>query len=172
MLADGSFGYDDVVFVPHRKNEVRSVFREIETASGRTLMLTPDHLVMAGMCGEDKTLRSLKRARDVAVGECVIAVSGEDKVVSSKEVEGNGVYSVVTAEGSGYIVVNGIVSSSFAHYHMLPNLYYHFHRAMHKMLPNHYYRYSENDMVVSTNLRIGQFALAVRHVLRMFGLAE
>jgi len=144
--AAGETTFSDVVFVPHKANSKQSTFVELETSMGRTLKATPTHLIVAGQCGESM---NLVRAKDIAVGDCVKTVAGEDKVVASETNTGFGVYTIVTSEMSGYVVVNGIVASSFAQLHFLPNMYYNIHRALYNILPQ---EVMGSDMMESLNM--------------------
>jgi hypothetical protein len=72
----------------------------------------------------------LVRASTVQVGDCLYTPAGQQKVVFTSASKGSGIYSVVTTEMSGLIVVDGIVASSFGSSHSIANTYYHMHRMM------------------------------------------
>ena len=127
---DGFLSFADVVFLPHEKNAQPAPFIKIETNSGASLKVTPSHLVLAGSCEVDDM--KLTRAEDVAVGECMLTVSGEDVVVNVSKTREKGVYTIVTSHKDGIIVVNGFVASSFSYNHMIANFYYDLHRALYK----------------------------------------
>lgn len=69
----------------------------------------------------------------VSVGDCIMTVSGEEKVTSVERVLGEGVYTVVT--NAEYVVVNGIIASPFGVNHMMGNLYYNVHRMVYASAP-------------------------------------
>jgi hypothetical protein len=69
----------------------------------------------------------------VSVGDCIMTVSGEEKVTSVERVLGEGVYTVVT--NGEYVVVNGIIASPFGANHMMGNLYYNVHRMVYASAP-------------------------------------
>jgi hypothetical protein len=48
--------------------------------------------------------------------------------------KGNGVYTIVTTEE--FIIVNGIIASSFGANHMMANLYYNIHRFIYALSPS------------------------------------
>lgn len=148
----GQTTFSDVVFVPHKANSKQSTFVELETSMGRTLKATPTHLIASGKCGESM---DLIRAKDIVVGDCVQTVSGQDKIVSKESTVGHGVYTVVTAEMSGYVVVNGIVASSFARMHFVPNMYYNIHRALYSIMPK---ELIESDIMESMNMGVYKVA--------------
>ena len=109
--ATGEFEYvyADVVYLPHGiNNQERTTFTVVTTESGRDLKMTKNHMVPAGNC-EDLTQPSmtsapppspLVAASDIVVGDCVMTVTGYDKVVSVSDVEGKGVYTIITTEVS------------------------------------------------------------------------
>lgn len=126
--ADGSFHYSAVVFLPHKSNAVTSSFVTLSSAA-HSVRMTPAHLVLASKTCEASSI-ALSFASDVTVGSCLSTVDGLEVVTSVSRSTGNGIYSVVTAHKDGLVVVDGVVSSSFAVNHMIPNMFYHFHRAV------------------------------------------
>jgi hypothetical protein len=127
--ASGKTLFSDVVYVPHGINSDVADFVHINTQN-RDLKMTKNHIVPSGICGS--TL-PLVHAFKVSIGNCVQTVSGQEKVTSIEIVKGEGVYTVVTNEE--YIIVNGIVASSFGANHMMANLYYNIHRFIYAMSP-------------------------------------
>ena len=69
----------------------------------------------------------------VSIGDCIMTVSGHEKVVEVENVLGEGVYTLVTNEE--FIVVNGIIASPFGGNHMIANLYYNLHRLVYMSYP-------------------------------------
>ena len=69
----------------------------------------------------------------MSVGDCIMTVTGEERVSSVENVSGEGVYTVVT--NAEYIVVNGIIASPFGANHMMANLYYNVHRMVYASVP-------------------------------------
>lgn len=127
-----SFTYSDVVYIPHEKNQKPSVFTQLATKDGRDIMLTPAHMIVAGDCGSEL---SLKAASSVSSGECLLDHNGKHvQVESTKSVQLNGIYTVVTQEE--YIVVSGFVSSPFAVNHYFANKYYNIHRLVYSYMPS------------------------------------
>ena len=119
-----------VVYVPHKSNKQHALFVHIATESGRDVKMTKDHVLPAGQCG---SVLPLVYASHVSVGDCIMTVSGEEKVSAVEIVPGEGVYTIITKEE--YIVVNGIIASPFGTNHMMANLYYNMHRLMHALCP-------------------------------------
>ena len=119
-----------MVYVPHRTNTQRAHFIHLITESGRDVKMTQNHIIPAGLCGVSLPL---VYASQVAVGDCIQTVSGEEKVSMVEIVQGEGVYTLVTNEE--YIVVNGIIASSFGANHMMANLYYNIHRFIYSVRP-------------------------------------
>ena len=153
--AGGSPKFSEVVFLPHSANTKKTVFTELQMSSGISLRATADHLVMAGSCDAD--MFQLTAMKFVSEGSCVQTTSGPAEVTGSSLVVDHGVYTIVTKDTSGLVVVNGVVASSFAHNHWLVNQYYNIHRAMYGFAPS----LMKNRDVIAANLIIGDLALSV-----------
>jgi hypothetical protein len=69
----------------------------------------------------------------VSVGDCIMTVSGREKVAAVETMSGEGVYTLVT--NGEFIVVNGIIASPFGGNHMIANLYYNVHRLIYMSYP-------------------------------------
>ena len=68
------------------------------------------------------------------MGDCVETVSGREKVVSIKKVEGKGIYTIIAMEE--LIVVNGIVATPFGGVNpTVANIYYNLHRLVYAYAP-------------------------------------
>ena len=116
--------------MPHKANSQRVTFAHITTDSGRDVKMTKNHILPSGKCG---SVLPLVYASQVSVGECIMTVSGEERVSAVESVRGEGVYTIVTKEE--YVVVNGIIASPFGVNHMMANLYYNMHRFIFNMAP-------------------------------------
>ena len=94
--------YADVVYLPHGMNNQESVmYLQIITESGRDLKMTKNHLLPVGNCDtftQQSTVPSLHAASDIVVGDCVLTVTGQDKVVAIHNIDGKGVYTIITTE--------------------------------------------------------------------------
>ena len=130
--AAGRTFYSDVVFVPHGPNKDSALFVHITTADGRDIKMTESHILPSGACNTASPL-PLVYAKDVNVGDCIMTVSGEERVSAVGVVPGEGLYTIVTKEE--YVVVNGIIASPFATNHMMANLYYNMHRLLYSTAP-------------------------------------
>ena len=148
--AAGKTLYSDVVFVPHGANKESAVFMHITTESGRDVKMTQSHIIPAGVCGSSLPL---VYASKVTVSDCVLTVSGEEKVSSVESVRGEGVYTIVTKEE--FIVVNGIVASPFGANHMMANMYYNIHRFAFTIAPT----LLATNLFHSINEGLGLFAI-------------
>lgn len=155
MRMDSTLAFSDVVFMPHKENSILSTFVELETESKRTLKVTSEHLVVNGAC--TATTYELTRASDIQLGSCVRTINGMDKVSRITTVKDKGIYTVVTADLNGMIVVNGIVASSFGTNHIVPNMFYMLHRAMYSVLPQWM---MESESFKATNMFIGGLFIA------------
>ena len=126
----GKVFFSEVIFVPHGRNEESAVFTHIFTANGRDLKMTQNHILPAGFCGSPLPL---VYASQVNEGDCILTVSGEEKVSKVEITQGEGVYTIVTNEE--FIVVNGIIASPFGANHFLANLLYNVYRFIHTSVP-------------------------------------
>ena len=113
----------------------------ISTLKGHELRMTGNPLSLSLL---------LVYAFKIAVGDCVRTVSGEDVVVKVESVRVEGVYTIVTNEE--FIVVNGIVASSFGVNHMIGNLYYNMHRFVYLLCPS----VLSSPLIVTANEVSGQ----------------
>jgi hypothetical protein len=125
----GDFKYADVIAVPHGKNDIETSFVVVSTAA-TDLKLTPDHLILSGVCGSDL---ALKKAADVLVGSCLMTTTGQVNVSGISVARGKGVYTIVTTEE--LVVVNGIVASPFALNHFAADSFYNVVRLLHRSSP-------------------------------------
>lgn len=153
VSGDGSLAFSEVVFLPHSANTQKATFVELKLASGNSLRATPAHLVLDGMCGAGAF--QLTAMKDITVGSCVQTANGEDRVTSNTRVIDHGIYTLVTKESSGLVVVNGIRASSFGHNHWLVNKYYNIHRLVYKVAPS----LLKSRIVVAANLLVGDIAM-------------
>lgn len=126
----GKIVFSEVVFVPHGANKEKALFVHVSTEAGHDIKMTQNHVLPAGKCG---TIFPLIYAAEISVNDCILTVSGEERVVSVQSVRGEGVYTIVTYEE--FIVVNGIIASSFGANHMMANLYYNIHRFVYSLRP-------------------------------------
>ena len=119
-----------MIYVPHGTNTERSDFVHITTDSGRDVKMTQNHILPAGVCGSSLPLIY---ASAVSEGHCIQTIVGHEMVSTIDRVQGKGVYTIVTNEE--FIVVNGIIASSFGANHMMANLYYNVHRFLYASAP-------------------------------------
>jgi Hint module len=130
--AVGRTFYSDVVFVPHGPNKDSAVFVQITTAHGRDIKMSKSHILPSGACNTASSL-PLVYAKNVNVGDCVMTVTGEERVSAVGVVPSQGLYTIVTK--GEFVVVNGIIASPFAVNHMMANLYYNIHRFVYEAAP-------------------------------------
>ena len=127
----GDTSFSSVISVPHGANDLPATFLHLQLVNGMDLKLTAEHLLMGGAC--DDSALTLRTAASLHVEDCVRTVSGQEKISAIQEVQGKGVYTVVTEEE--LIVVNGVLASPFAVSHAVPNAFYHIHRSLFWMAP-------------------------------------
>ena len=162
--AAGKLTFSEVVFVPHGSNEENALFAHIFTVNGYDLKMTQNHILPAGPCGSSLPLAY---ASQISAGDCIQTISGEVKVSKVELWRGQGVYTIVTNEE--FIVVNGIVASSFGANHMLANLYYNAHRFIYASAPvllssMLFHRF--NEVRTLQYLTVFMYALSQIHVLK------
>ena len=155
VASDGTLSFSDIVYLPHLANTEKAQFIDLQLASGASLRATPQHLVRAGKCGSE--VFDLIPMEGIQVGMCMQKVNGEDQVLHLQSLVEHGIYTVVTKEVSGLIIVNGLVVSSFSHNHWLVNTYYHIHRSMYAIAP---WLLRARDLV-AVNLLVGDFILSL-----------
>lgn len=120
--------------MPHKRNKQQTEFVHIITEGSRDLKMTRNHILPCGKCGSSVSHTfPLISASQVNVGDCVMTVSGEERVRSVEITQGLGVYTIVTKEE--FVVVNGIIASPFGVNHMMANLYYNVHRFVYSIAP-------------------------------------
>ena len=137
IAGDASMRFAPVIYIPHeRSNSMKSSFVSISTGSERSIRVTPSHLLMSGDCDSDESTFRLQYASRVTLGACLLTSEGKDTVISTDTTSGSGIATLVTAESSGLLIVNGIVASSFASVHILPNALYSLHRILYSSLPS------------------------------------
>ena len=83
------------------------------------------------------------------MGDCVMTVSGQERVRAVESTGGLGVYTIITKEE--FVVVNGIIASPFGVNHMMANLYYNVHRFFYSIAP----RLLESSLLQSVNEGLG-----------------
>lgn len=170
--AKGTQVYADVIFVPHKTNSDPATFVTLKTAAGSTLRATSEHLVLAGDCSAAIDAMNYVMAEDVAIGSCLVSSHGVKEVVQfSSKSAGEGVYTIVTSEPSGRVVVDGLVASSFAVNHDMANIFYSLHRAAYALLTtsgSSPMYFLGNDFVVGGTSAVGNLAVGAKKLLSRF----
>jgi len=132
---EGQMSFAPVVFIPHPSdNSVVSIFLKFVTRSGRTIKMTPSHIVFISRTCD--AYFELTKAKDVVVGQCLKSSYGHEEIVSIGPVVDTGIHTVVTAHPHGCLVVNDFLASSFAVNHHAVNVFYHMHRAVFHLVPS------------------------------------
>ena len=124
--------YSPVIAVPHKTNDIETSFSNIRFVDERDIMMTPEHLILAGSCGSNAL--ALRAAKKVAPGMCVVDSENKQvEVVSNDMKTSKGLYTIVTNEE--YVVINGFVASPFAYNHFVANNFYNVYRMAVKSMP-------------------------------------
>jgi len=123
--------FTEVVYLPHSRNNKEASFVELNFEYGVVVQLTPRHMVPVVNC-DDISDVAITEASAIHPQQCVLdSMSTPQRVVNTKMVTSNGLYSFVTLDE--FIVVNGMVMSPFSHHHQLGHFFYQFHRAIYVM---------------------------------------
>nr|CAD7200755.1 unnamed protein product [Timema douglasi] len=122
--ATGRLSYSEVILFLDRDPEQRREFLRITTTSGRSLTVTPSHLLMiankrnTSVIAHELNTKTIF-ADQVKVGDYILvhghdrlSSTGLDKVQEVLPVLRRGVYAPLTREGT--VVVNGVVASCYA----------------------------------------------------------
>jgi len=151
VLTANSYGekvFSPVIFLPHLANTQKANFLRIATESGSEIKLTPSHRIVSSLCS-DKCWKSVFGGVSLCPTVpasvlhtnffkeqyCLLRSDGVvDPVTSVEEVEGEGLFTVVTMEE--YIVVNGLVASPFTHSHSIAHFFFHFLRVWYWLSPS------------------------------------
>lgn len=115
-MATGRFTYSEVILFLDRDPKQQREFLHLRTASGRTLTVTPSHLLMVATNASDIYRLQVVFADRVRRGDHILIhnrLEPEiDTVISTEAILKRGVYAPLTREGT--IVVDGIVASCYA----------------------------------------------------------
>merc|ERR1711998_113711 len=157
---NGSVAFSPVVFIPHQKeNSMTSRFLTLSTQH-TSIKVTPSHFLLSGECDEDVSEFELQFASKIALGSCLVTVNGKETVSSISLSHGYGIQTLVVAERTGLVVVNGIVASSFASLHTIPNTLYNIHRLVYSIFPR-WMQPLENKSLIRYNSYIGDSFLSI-----------
>lgn len=161
----GEMTFSEVVYIPHGKNTMTATFIELFTETGKSLQITPTHIIpiYKNCIDQNKGEYEMIYAANVNIGYCLLTTNGTEKLVSVENSRGyGGMYTLVTADSHGLLVVNEVVASSFAFTHDVTNHFYHIHRFL--------YRYfARNSIITTSNLLVmGMFEIISNSVLSSF----
>jgi hypothetical protein len=131
-LNKNSFIYSPIVAIPHEKNSIESDFIEIKTLSGKNIKMTSDHLIPV-LKNKNNKFETIY-AKNIDIDDIIITIDGNDKVTSKEVIKEEGIYTVITLEE--YIVVDNIVVSPYAIFHLLGNIYYCLHKTLYCVNPD------------------------------------
>ena len=141
--AHGRHSFSEVIFLPHGSNRRPTVFARLETESGRSVVATPDHLLVACDGGLVQAMGA----------KCLRTISGNEVVTSIAKLESRaGIYSAVTLDNE-FLIVDGVIASPFATLHAPVHAYYNFHRFI--------YRYVSPTLLEARLFRDGNALVAV-----------
>lgn len=126
VAPDGTLQYSEVLMFLDRDPDVRRLYYRFQTESGRTITVTPAHLLYVTDDGNTTTERitsdQTEFAKNVQVGQYLfVNENGQygvgqrtslDRILSVRAYIGHGVYAPLT--GTGTLVVNNVTASCYA----------------------------------------------------------
>ena len=131
--AAGISSYAPVVAVPHAmNNDIRAQFIDIQTLTGKSVRVTPDHLLMATKAAEATS--RLHLASSLEAGDFVTTISGPEEILSITALTSRGIYTAVTT--NEYVIVNDFVASPFGTNHKVAHAFYSVHRVLYRFFPS------------------------------------
>lgn len=122
----GELRFSEVILFLDKNPDHIKNFMKIDTSSGKTLQVTPSHLIVAikksdvlrteeSASGNTDHLQTMF-ASQIEIGDTVLIIDGDrkliDEVVNVTNTRQSGVYAPLTTEGT--IVVNDVVTSCYA----------------------------------------------------------
>ena len=113
----GELFFSPVILFLDRDPQERRQFYVLRTESGKSVTLTPTHLIFASQSDAEDDAFSAVFASDVREGDSVLVSTStgtavEDRVVAVEVTAATGVFAPLTAAGN--LVVDGVVASSYA----------------------------------------------------------
>lgn len=124
----GELKFSEVILFLDKNPDHYKHYMKIETSSGKTLQVTPSHLIVAVKNSDKSALRTENDvderqsqletifASQIEIGDTLLTIEGEkksiDRVVNVTNARHLGVYAPLTVEGT--IVVNDVVTSCYA----------------------------------------------------------
>jgi hypothetical protein len=107
LTADKNFNlsFSPVIFLPHKKNNIETIFIQITSDTNKTIKLTPEHNIVAN--------NKIIYASDVKIGDILQTINGQEIVKDISLVTNNGIYTAIT--NNEFIVVNDIIASPIAY---------------------------------------------------------
>ncbi len=131
---DGSVTFSEVYLKGHADYQALGMFMQLETASGQTLHLSPDHYIPVKSAAGGKTAGfQVKPARLVAAGDLLLVAGPHDNQAGLSAVSNvtrvlkQGLFNPYTLNGR--IVVEGVVASSHSGWFLedvVPSKYSHY----------------------------------------------
>lgn len=124
--------YSEVIAIPHSHNNIITEFIHIYLTSGLDLELTSSHL-LPSLSAHDLGIIRLQKASHLIVGDILMTTTGPQTIASIDVIQRQGVYTVITM--TGYVVVNGVLASSFATNHYIGQVFYSIVRMTYRVFP-------------------------------------
>ena len=119
---DGTkMAYSNIASLPHQGDDDVAEFYQLITESGRTVLVTADHLMALAPSYQ------LTPAKHILIGQSLHTVAGPEQIITINIVLKRGIATAVTEDG-GLIVVNGFIASPFGRDHDIVDMYCNLHR--------------------------------------------
>jgi len=134
---ENKLSYSPIVAIPHEKNNILSKFIKFTTNSGKSIKMTEKHLIPVlkkqNSNNNNNNSFDVIFAEKIEINDIVKTVNGNEQITSIEIVEEEGIYTVITLEE--YIVVDNIIASPYAIFHLLGNIYYSLHKNLYSINP-------------------------------------
>ena len=84
--------FSEVVYIPHGKNTMTATFIELFTETGKSLQITPTHIIpiYKNCIDQNKGEYEMIYAANVNIGYCLLTANGTEKLVSVENSRGYG----------------------------------------------------------------------------------
>ena len=84
--------FSEVVYIPHGKNTMTATFIELFTETGKSLQITPTHIIpiYKNCMDQNKGEYEMIYATNVNIGYCLLTANGTEKIVSVQNSKGYG----------------------------------------------------------------------------------
>ena len=122
-----NLSFSPVIYLPHLKNNIETIFIQIISDKNNTIKLTPEHNIVVN----DTVIHASK----VKIGDTIQTITGPEIVTHISLVKDYGIYTAITE--NEFIIVNNIIASPIAYVsHKEGTLFYNLLKNIHQLNPD------------------------------------